>query len=461
MRYSLADAAKATQGTTTAPQLMFNGVSTDTRTLKPGNLFVAIKGENFDGHDYIGQAMSAGACAVVTSRQVDAPHVLVDDTLAALGQLAAFHASMLSARVIGVTGSSGKTSTKDLLAQVLSTFGETLAPPGSFNNEIGLPSTVLAATKDTDFLVLEMGMRGLGHISYLCSIAQPEVGILLNVGSAHVELLGSADAIAQAKSEIIRDLPAHGVAVLFADDARVLNLRTQTNAQIITFGESKDADIRIADLEIDRNGRPTVAFEYKDRTHSVSLQLTGEHQAFNAAAVIAACVGLGLDFDAVCAALSNATNISKWRMEVTNFPGDITVINDSYNANPESMRAGLKALKAMSQGRRSWAVLGEMRELGDQSLAAHDELGRLCVRLDVNKLVAIGTAGKIIQMGAAQEGSWGDEAQHVSTPAAAVAVLKSEVKSGDVIFIKASRAVGLESVASELIDYFSRENTDS
>lgn len=214
MRYSLADAAKATQGTTTAPQLMFNGVSTDTRTLKPGNLFVAIKGENFDGHDYIGQAMSAGACAVVTSRQVDAPHVLVDDTLAALGQLAAFHASMLSARVIGVTGSSGKTSTKDLLAQVLSTFGETLAPPGSFNNEIGLPSTVLAATKDTDFLVLEMGMRGLGHISYLCSIAQPEVGILLNVGSAHVELLGSADAIAQAKSEIIRDLPAHGVAVL-------------------------------------------------------------------------------------------------------------------------------------------------------------------------------------------------------------------------------------------------------
>ncbi len=461
MRYSLADAARATFGTTNAPDTVFNGVSTDSRNLKPGNLFVAIRGENFDGHDFIGQAMSAGAAAVVSERQVDAPHVLVDDCLKALGQLAAMHISALKAQVVGVTGSSGKTSTKDLLAQVLSTFGETIAPPGSFNNEIGLPNTVLSATTNTDFLVLEMGMRGRGHISYLCSIAQPRVAIILNVGSAHIELLGSADAIAEAKSEIIRGLPADGVAVLFADDSRVSNLRTVTSAQVLTFGESSEADVRVLDLELDESARPIVTYAYRGDECRVHLQLAGEHQAFNAAAVIAACLGLGLSFSKICDALNTATNLSKWRMEVTQLQNNITIINDAYNANPESMRAGLKALKAMSQGRRSWAVLGEMRELGEQSLSAHDELGRLCVRLDVNKLVAVGPVGKIIQMGAAQEGSWGDEAAHVETVDQAIEFLKTAVTPGDVIFIKASRAVGLERVASALIEHFSRENAPS
>ena len=461
MRYQLSDAARATQGTTNAPEVHFNGVSTDTRSLKPGNLFVAIRGENFDGHDFIGQAMSAGAAAVVSQRQVDAPHLLVDDCLRALGQLASMHLSTLSAQVVGVTGSSGKTSTKDLLAQVLSTFGDTIAPPGSFNNEIGLPNTVLSATSDTDFLVLEMGMRGLGHISYLCSIAQPRVGIILNVGTAHVELLGSTDAIAVAKSEIIRGLPADGVAVLFADDARVSNLRNVTAARVLTFGESPEADVRVVDLELDSHARPVVTYAFRGEQHRVHLQLTGEHQAFNAAAVVAACLGLGLDFAKVCESLSSATNLSKWRMEVIELPNNITIINDAYNANPESMRAGLKALKAMSQGRRSWAVLGEMRELGERSLVEHDELGRLCVRLDVNKLLAVGSAGKIIQMGAAQEGSWGDEAIHVETTGQAIDFLKTSIAPGDVIFIKASRAVGLEGVASALIEHFSRENTPS
>lgn len=461
MRYSLAEVARAVQATTNAPDVVFNAVTTDSRNVKNGSLFVAIRGEHFDGHDFIGQAMSAGAVAVVTERQVDAPHVLVDDAVSALGQIAAMHLAHLPAQVIGVTGSSGKTSTKDLLAQVLSNFGDTIAPPGSFNNEIGLPSTVLSATPDTNYLVLEMGMRGLGHIAYLCSIAQPQVAIILNVGSAHLELLGSADAIALAKSEIIQGLPKNGVAVLFADDPRVVALKRVTDAQVVTFGESLEADVRVVDVALDALAQPLVTFAYQGRKSKVQLQLAGEHQAFNAAAVVAACIGLGLDFDDICSALGKATNVSKWRMEITNLPGNITVINDAYNANPESMRAGLKALKAIAEGRRSWAVLGEMRELGDQSLAAHDELGRLCVRLDVNKLLGIGPAGKIIQMGAAQEGSWGDEAHHVVDVEDAIALLKTSVQSGDVIFIKASRAVGLERVASALIEHFSRENAPS
>ncbi|MEN9710534.1 MAG: hypothetical protein RL441_526 [Actinomycetota bacterium] len=459
MRFTLADIARATSGTTNSPDVWISGVSTDSRTAGEGDLFVAIRGENFDGHAFIGQALSSGVAAVVSEHQVDGPHVLVENTLTALGDIARLHRERLSARVVAVTGSSGKTSTKDLLAQVLTTFGDTIAPPGSFNNEIGLPNTVLSATRDTQYLVLEMGMRGLGHIRYLCNIARPDVAILLNVGSAHMELLGSRAGIAQAKAEILEGLTPDGVAVLYADDSLIAGMRDRTRARVLTFGESPSADVRVSDVVLDSMARASFVVTFQGNTSNVRLQLAGEHQVLNSAAVIAACVGMGLDFEKVCAALSSATNASKWRMEVTELPRDITLINDAYNANPESMRAGLKALKAMSEGRRSWAVLGEMRELGDDRVAAHDEIGRLCVRLDINRLVAIGDAGKIIQMGAAQEGSFGNEAAHVATAEEAIEMLKREVRPGDVIFIKASRGVALERVAIALIDHFSRENS--
>lgn len=437
----------------------FTGVVTDSRRVAAGDLFVCIVGEHQDGHDYAAAALAAGAGAVLASREVDGPALLVPDTLLAYGAIAKRHRGLLPGQVIAITGSSGKTSTKDLLAQILATAGSVVAPPGSFNNEVGLPATVLTADRETDYLVLEMGMRGKGQIAYLCDIARPQVAAVLNVGSAHLELLGSRQGIAEAKSEIIQALPPSGTAVLLADDPLVLELAAKTPAKVLTFGEANHADVRISELTLDERARASFKLNYGGDSVRVQLQLAGEHQALNAAAAAACAIAAGMGLTEVGKALSQAGNQSRWRMEVTELPNGITLVNDAYNANPESMRAGLKALKAMSRGRRSWAILGEMRELGGDSVAAHDEIGRLCVRLDINRLIAIGSAGKIIQIGAAQEGSWGNEAEWVPDNDAAVAKVLAEVEPGAVIYIKASRAVGLERVADALIAGLSGENS--
>ncbi|MEY2635317.1 MAG: UDP-N-acetylmuramoyl-tripeptide--D-alanyl-D-alanine ligase [Actinomycetota bacterium] len=460
MKFTVGEIVRATGGTATmSSSEVVTGIATDSRKLKLGDAYVAIIGEHHDGHDFAEGAVCDGAALCIVSKPVDVPHILVEDTVLALGAIAKLHRESLNAKVIGITGSSGKTSTKDMLAQVLANFGETIAPPGSFNNEIGLPSTILRASKDTDYLVLEMGMRGLGHISYLCDIALPSVGAILNVGSAHAELLGGRENIALAKSEIVQQLPEDGTAVLYADDSLVLNSSQSTKACILTFGEGSFADVQISHLTLNEKAQPRFDVTYKDETQQVELKLVGEHQALNASAVIAVCLAVGLKFEEICNALNSISNISKWRMEVTELAGGITVVNDAYNANPESMRAGLKALKAMSEGRRTWAVLGEMRELGDDAAAAHDEIGRLIVRLDVNRLIAVGPGAKLIQMGASQEGSWGDEAAHVDTLEDALEILRNEVSPGDVVFFKASRAIGLERVAQAMIEHFTRENT--
>lgn len=460
MKFTVGEIVRATGGTATmSSSEVVTGIATDSRKLQLGDAYVAIVGENHDGHDFAEGAVCDGAVLCIVSRPVDVPHILVADTVLALGAIAKLHRESLNAKVIGITGSSGKTSTKDMLAQVLSNFGETLAPPGSFNNEIGLPSTILRATTETDYLVLEMGMRGLGHIAYLCDIALPSVGAILNVGSAHAELLGSRENIAIAKAEIVEHLPEDGTAVLYADDSLVINSAQSTKASILTFGEGSLADVQISNLRLNEKAQPDFDVTYKTKTCHIELKLVGEHQALNASAVIAVCLAVGLDFENICESLNNIANISKWRMEVTELDNGITIINDAYNANPESMRAGLKALKAMSEGRRSWAVLGEMRELGDEAAVAHDEIGRLIVRLDVNRLIAVGPGAKLIQMGASQEGSWGDEADHVETLEDAVEILRKEVQPGDVVFVKASRAIGLERVAQALIEFLSRENT--
>jgi UDP-N-acetylmuramoyl-tripeptide--D-alanyl-D-alanine ligase len=437
----------------------FSDVQIDSRECGPGSLFVAIKGENLDGHNFISDATNRGAVAVIAEHDIKGAGIKVADSLIAYGQVARFHLQSLQATCIGITGSSGKTSTKDLLAQVLQNFGQTIAPPGSFNNEIGLPSTVLSATSETDFLVLEMGMRGLGHISYLCEIAQPKIGVLLNVGSAHIELLGSRENIARAKSEIVQSLPLDGTAILFADDELVHSIGDTLACRVITFGESNRAHVRLSEIELDERARPHFTLTYQGEEAHVALQLTGEHQAFNAAAVAATCLALGFSLRDIAPHLSTAQPHSKWRMEVVELHDGITLINDAYNANPESMRAGLKSLKALAQGRRTWAVLGEMRELGDHSLAAHDEMGRLCVRLDISKVIAVGQAGRIIHLGASQEGSWGDESHWVESPEEATQFLLNNVQAGDVIYIKASRAIGLERVAQELISALDGENT--
>jgi UDP-N-acetylmuramoyl-tripeptide--D-alanyl-D-alanine ligase len=283
----------------------------------------------------------------------------------------------------------------------------------------------------------------------------------LNVGSAHIELLGSREAIAKAKGEIFTRLKPNSNAVLFADDNLVSSLGGQTTSQKITFGQSDASDVKIQNLKLDQDAKPTFDVVFGSKTRSVSLNIVGEHQAFNAAAVIAICMALDLDFDKVCEAVSKANPVSKWRMEVTELANGVTLVNDAYNANPESMRAGLKALKAMAGDRRTWAVLGQMRELGKEADVAHDEIGRLCVRLDVNRLVAVGQGAKLIQMGASLEGSWGNESIFVETIDEALKLLKSELKTGDIVYLKASRAIGLESVAQALTLWASGKNTHS
>ena len=439
-------------------EVEYTRLVTDSRQVVAGDVFFAIVGEQFDGHDHAAEAIAKGAVAAVVARKVGVPSLLVSDPLVAYGRAAAAHRAALAAQVIGVTGSTGKTSTKDLLAGILEQFGTTVAPPGSFNNEVGLPSTVLAATAETQFLVLEMGMRGLGQIDYLCSIAKPTIGVITNVGSAHQELLGTREAVLSAKAELVRSLPGNGVAVLLADDPSVLALRTELDCHTLTFGQSEGADVAIRDLELDALARPTFNMVYAGQTVRVALRVSGEHQALNAAAAVAAAVAAGLDFSAVAAALCEVEPRSRWRMEVSSRADGVTIVNDAYNANPESMRAGLKALKAMASGRRTWAVLGEMRELGADTVMADDEIGRLCVRLDISRLVAVGPAGKLLQIGAREEGSWGNEATWVPDVESAIDLLRAELLPGDIVFVKASRAIGLERVAEALLTDGTGEN---
>ncbi|MGZ4503439.1 MAG: UDP-N-acetylmuramoyl-tripeptide--D-alanyl-D-alanine ligase [Nocardioidaceae bacterium] len=428
----------------------------DTRRAEPGGLFAAYDGERVDGHDFAAAAIELGAAAVLGTRTTGLPTVLVDDTTVALGRLARSVLGRLEdVRVVAVTGSQGKTSAKDLITQVLAHAGSTVATHGSLNNEIGLPVTVLRADPDTRFLVLEMGARGIGHLRDLCAVARPHVSLVLNVGKAHLGEFGSQEAIAQAKGEIVDALDADGVAVLNADDPLVRAMADRSRGRVLLFGESRDADLRLTDLHLGPDGLPRFALTAGGRTAPVSLQLLGEHQAVNAAAAAAVGLALGLDLDDLARALGEATASSRWRMELHERADGVTVVNDAYNANPDSMRAALKALAALGRGRgagtRTVAVLGEMRELGESSLEEHDAVGRLAVRLDISKLLVVGEEARAIHLGASLEGSWGEESVFVPDRDAAVAWLRDNLESGDVVLFKASRAAELERVAEAVL----------
>ncbi len=382
---------------------------------------------------------------------------MVADPAAALGALARHVVAQLpDVRVVGLTGSQGKTSTKDLLAQVLATAGPTVATLGNFNNELGMPLTALRADPDTRYLVLEMGARHVGNIAELCGFVRPEIGLVLNVGTAHVGEFGSREAIAQTKGELVEALAADGTAVLNADDPLVAAMAGRTEATVRTYGESAGADVRVSDLALDASGCPQFDLVTADGTAHVALRLLGEHQAGNAAAAAAVALSLGLGLDDVATALSAATNASRWRMEQHERADGVLVVNDAYNANPDSMRAALKALAAIARGRgpeaRSVAVLGEMRELGESSQEEHDAVGRLAVRLDISQLVVVGEPARPIHLGACLEGSWGEESVFVTDNDEAVAWLREHLRAGDVVLVKASRAAALEQVAEALLE---------
>ncbi|GAB2740000.1 UDP-N-acetylmuramoyl-tripeptide--D-alanyl-D-alanine ligase [Streptomyces bullii] len=454
---SLAEIAAVVGGQThdiPDPSVQVTGpVVRDSREVGPGSLFAAFVGERVDGHDFAQAVVDAGAVAVLGSRPVGVPAIVVEDVQAALGALARHVVQRLGATLVALTGSAGKTSTKDLIAQVLRRKAPTVFTPGSLNNEIGLPLTALSATEETRFLVLEMGARGIGHIRYLTSLTPPRIGLVLNVGSAHIGEFGGREQIAQAKGELVEALPEDGTAILNADDPFVRAMASRTKAKVLLFGESGEADVRAENVRLTDTGQPSFRLHTPSGASDVTMRLYGEHHVSNALAAAAVAHELGMSADEIAVALSEAGSLSRWRMEVTERPDGVTVVNDAYNANPESMKAALRALAAMGKGRRTWAVLGKMAELGDEALAEHDAVGRLAVRLNVSKLVAVGgREAAWLQLGAYNEGSWGEESVHVSDAQAAIDLLRSELRPGDVVLVKASRSVGLESVAQALLE---------
>ncbi|WP_053653778.1 UDP-N-acetylmuramoyl-tripeptide--D-alanyl-D-alanine ligase [Streptomyces sp. MMG1121] len=454
---SLAEIAAVVGGQThdiPDPSVQVTGpVVRDSREVVPGSLFAAFVGERVDGHDYASRVVEAGAVAVLASRPVGVPAIVVEDVQTALGALARHVVRRLGATLVALTGSAGKTSTKDLIAQVLRRKAPTVFTPGSLNNEIGLPLTALTATEETQFLVLEMGARGIGHIRYLTDLTPPKIGLVLNVGTAHIGEFGGREQIAQAKGEIIEGLPEDGAAILNADDPLVRAMAPRTKAKVVLFGESAEADVRAENVRLTDSGRPSFRLHTPSGASDVTMRLYGEHHVSNALAAAAVAHELGMSAEEIALALSEAGSLSRWRMEVTERPDGVTIVNDAYNANPESMRAALRALAAMGTGRRTWAVLGKMAELGDEALAEHDAVGRLAVRLNVSKLVAVGgIEASWLQLGAYNEGSWGEESVHVSDAQAAIDLLRSELRPGDVVLVKASRSVGLESVAQALLE---------
>ncbi|MFJ9735165.1 UDP-N-acetylmuramoyl-tripeptide--D-alanyl-D-alanine ligase [Streptomyces sp. NPDC101169] len=454
---SLAEIAEVVGGQThdiPDPSVQVTGpVVRDSREVVPGSLFVAFVGERADGHDYARAVVEAGAVAVLASRPVGVPAIVVEDVQSALGALARHVVRSLGATLVALTGSAGKTSTKDLIAQVLRRKAPTVFTPGSLNNEIGLPLTALSATDETRFLVLEMGARGIGHIRYLTGLTPPRIGLVLNVGSAHIGEFGGREQIAQAKGELVEALPEDGAAILNADDPLVRAMASRTKAKVVLFGESAEADVRAENVRLTDSGQPAFRLHTPSGASDVTMRLYGEHHVSNALAAAAVAHELGMSAQEIATALSEAGSLSRWRMEVTERPDGVTIVNDAYNANPESMRAALRALAAMGRGRRTWAVLGKMAELGDEALAEHDAVGRLAVRLNVSKLVAVGgLEASWLQLGAYNEGSWGEESVHVSDAQAAVDLLRSELRPGDVVLVKASRSVGLEGVAQALLE---------
>ncbi|MDO8731758.1 MAG: UDP-N-acetylmuramoyl-tripeptide--D-alanyl-D-alanine ligase [Actinomycetota bacterium] len=428
-----------------------SSVVVDSREVTADSMYVALRGERVDGHDFAGEAIASGAVVVLAERELDMPCIVVANSGEALGVLAAHVRQELSeCAVVAITGSSGKTSTKDLLAFVLAGLGPTVAPVGSFNTEIGVPLTILRADESTQYLILEMGMRGLGHIELLCTIAAPEIGVLLNVGSAHLGLLGSRVEVAQAKGELIAALPPYGVAILNGDDELVRTQAERTSSRVVYFGTGDNCEVRALGVELDSQARASFTLALANNQAKVALQVHGEHFVANALAVAAVANVLGMPIQQIADRLSTARIGSRWRMAVSVNADNVTIVNDAYNANPESMAAALRTLSAMGADRRTWAVVGEMLELGVQSPVEHQALGALVAQSQVSRLVCVGSATRVTQDEARSQESWLGQSDWVPDADAAIALLKSEIKPTDIVLIKASRGVGLERVATAL-----------
>ena len=444
---TLAEIARVVGGDLTRPadaEVLVSGAAyVDSRAPETHGLYVAIVGERVDGHDY-----AAGAHAVLGTRDTSAPTVVVSDPVVSLGKLARHVRDRLGLTVVAMTGSQGKTGTKDALTQILASCAPTVGTAANLNNELGVPLTVLRATSETTYLVVEMGARGVGHIAYLCEVARPDAAAVLNIGTAHIAEFGSREQIAVAKGEIVEALTDDGTAVLNADDPLCAALSARTTAPTLSFGES--GDISWSQLVQDDRGRASFELAYDGERRHVALQQSGAHQVANAAAAVALAMAVGVPFSVAAEALDEVRNASRWRMEVTERRDGLIVVNDAYNANPASMVAALDTLVAMGGApRRTIAVLGVMLELGEEAPQAHLEVGRAAGSRGVDVVVTIGEGAAGIAEGALLAGS---ESIVTAGRAEALAWLRNNVGPQDVVLIKASRGAGLEVIADGLLD---------
>lgn len=442
-----------------APVAVTGPASLDSRTVAPGGLFVAVVGARVDGHAFAEAAARSGAAAALGTSPTVLPTVLVDDVVAGLGALARHLVARLpDTEVLALTGSQGKTGTKDYLDAILSTVAPTVATAGNYNNELGVPLTVLRAEPATRYLVVEMGARGEGHLRYLCELAPPRIAAVLNVGTAHLGEFGSREAIARAKGELVAALPADGVAVLNSDDPWTLAMAERTAARVLTFGESGAVSWRR--VHLDELGRPGFDLVHQDRAVPVTLPLVGRHQVANATAAAAMAVAAGVALDIIAAGLAAAVG-SPWRMEPHRRDDGLLVINDAYNANPASMTAALDTLAAIgaATGRRTIAVLGEMRELGDESVAAHHQVGATAAELDVDVVVGVGAAADDIVAGARSLPQWSGRALPTAGRAEALSWLRHNIAAEDVVLVKASRGAALEHLVAGVLDQAGGEET--
>lgn len=425
---------------------------------------MAKPGESTDGHRFVLPAFKAGAVLALTEHETTddvghvLPQVIVEDAVAAMGAIASGILDRLRANgsvdIVGITGSAGKTTTKDLLAGILALDGPTVAPEGSYNGEVGVPLTVFNTGFDTRYLVVEMGATGLGHITYLTDMVKPRTGVVLCVGSAHAGEFGGVENIARAKGELVEALDADGTVVLNADDQRVRAMHAMTGAKLLYFSSDPDfkpeapraAVLRATGVGTTAAGHPEFMLEFPDETRSrIESGLIGRHHLTNLLAAASAAWSLGISAELIASGLNGKGPASRWRMERMERPDGVTVINDAYNANPESMRAALRTLAELGrgEGRRTWAVLGEMLELGEGSVLEHDAIGRIVVRLNITRLIVVGAGAKAMHNAAVMEGSWGDESMFVETADDAFRMLQNELAPGDLVLFKSSRGAGL------------------
>ena len=442
----------------------------DSRKVSQGDLFVAINGEKVDGHDFCHEAIKKGAIAIISSKElVGVPTLLVKEgnaasknvdqpTVIALGKLASYLLMKLpNIFKIAVTGSSGKTTTKDLLFDLGNLIGPTVAPVGSYNNEIGMPQTILECDEKTKVLILEMGAREVGNIKKLCQIAKPDTSILLNIGSAHIEIFGSRELILKTKSEIIECLNAEDVAVLNHEDETFS--KQKTKAKVVSFGLS-GADVSAKNVVLNDKAQASYELEFEGKVSQVNLKLVGAHQVSNSLAAAAVFLKKGLDIDLVAKTLSNSVAKSKWRMQVEVNSKNVTVINDSYNANPESMKAAIRTLKQAGADKKTFIIVGEMLELGSDSKQMHEEVADLIQKLDVKKTLVVGNGAKIVS-DYLSNNAYKGRLEFCMDIDSAISKTKEMVEINDVVLVKASRAIGLERVANALMNDFSDNLTNT